>query len=70
MTATTAAPGSRPLVLRNVTIVDTRDGTLAPGLDVLIADGVIREITTSDPARGHRRRRGGRSRPSTGREST
>ena len=44
MTASTAAPGGRPLVLRNVTVVDTRDGTLAPGLDVLIAGGVIAEI--------------------------
>jgi imidazolonepropionase-like amidohydrolase len=45
-----APPGSRPLVLRNVTVVDTRDGTLAPGLDVFIAGGVIAEITTTDPA--------------------
>ena len=49
MTASRPAPGPRPLVLRNVTVVDTRDGALAPGLDVLIADGVIRAITTTDP---------------------
>jgi N-acyl-D-aspartate/D-glutamate deacylase len=46
MTAST--PGGRPLVLRNVTVVDTRDGALAPGVDVGIADRLIREITTSD----------------------
>jgi imidazolonepropionase-like amidohydrolase len=46
MTAST--PRGRPLVLRNVTIVDTRDGALAPGVDVGIADGLIREITTTD----------------------
>ena len=46
----TAPPsGGRPLLLRNVTVVDTRDGALAPGLDVFIADGVIAEITTTDP---------------------
>jgi imidazolonepropionase-like amidohydrolase len=50
MTASAPPPGSRPLVLRNVTVVDTRDGALAPGVDVLIADGVIRAITTADPA--------------------
>ena len=38
----------RPLVLRNVTVVDTRDGALAPGLDVIIAGGAIAEITTTD----------------------
>jgi imidazolonepropionase-like amidohydrolase len=49
MTAADAArPGDRPLVLRNVTVVDTRDGTLAPGLDVFIAGGVIAEIATAD----------------------
>ena len=52
MTAPAAAPGSRPLALRNVTVVDTRDGTLAPGLDVLIAGGVIAEITTTGPDAG------------------
>jgi hypothetical protein len=46
--ADTARPGDRPLVLRNVTVVDTRDGTLAPGLDVFIAGGVIAEIATAD----------------------
>jgi imidazolonepropionase-like amidohydrolase len=50
MTAPTASPGGRPLVLRNVTVVDTGDGTLAPGVDVLVADGVIGAITTTDPA--------------------
>jgi hypothetical protein len=35
----------RPLSLRNVTVVDTRDGALAPGLDVTIASGVIQAIT-------------------------
>ena len=49
MTASAPPPGGRPLRLGNVTIVDTRDGGLAPGLDVLIADGVIAEITTTDP---------------------
>jgi imidazolonepropionase-like amidohydrolase len=49
MTAPPAAPWGRPLVLRNVTIVDTGDGTLAPGVDVLVADGGIRAITTTDP---------------------
>jgi imidazolonepropionase-like amidohydrolase len=50
MTAAAPPPGGRPLELRNVTIVDTRDGALAPGVDVLIADGIIRAITTADPA--------------------
>jgi imidazolonepropionase-like amidohydrolase len=49
VTASAPPPGGRPLRLGNVTIVDTRDGGLAPGLDVLIADGVIAEITTTDP---------------------
>jgi imidazolonepropionase-like amidohydrolase len=42
-------PGGRPLVLRNVTIVDTRDGALAPGVDVVTADGIIRAIGTAHP---------------------
>jgi imidazolonepropionase-like amidohydrolase len=50
VTASAPPPGGRPLALRNVTVVDTRDGALAPGVDVLIADGVIRAITTADPA--------------------
>jgi Amidohydrolase family len=41
--------GQRPLSLRNVTVVDTRDGALAPGLDVTIASGVIQAITATDP---------------------
>ena len=46
----TAPPsGGRPLVLRNVTVVDTGDGALAPGVDVLIADGLIPAITTTNP---------------------
>ncbi|HEX4090887.1 MAG TPA: amidohydrolase family protein [Trebonia sp.] len=49
MTAS-APPPRRPLTLRNVTIVDTGDGALAPGLDVRIADGVIAAITPTDPA--------------------
>jgi len=44
----TAASG-RALVLRNVTIVDTRDGTLAPNADVHVSGGVIAAITTADP---------------------
>ena len=48
MTASTARQGGRPLLLRNVTVVDTGDGALAPGLDVFIAGGVIAEITTTD----------------------
>jgi hypothetical protein len=40
MTATAAA-GSRPLLLRNVTIVDTQDGTLTSNADVRVSDGVI-----------------------------
>ena len=31
-----------------MTVVDTGDGALAPGLDVFIAGGVIAEITTTD----------------------
>src|SRR3984957_5317533 len=50
MTVAATPPGGRPLALRNVTVVDTRDGALAPGVDVLIADGIIRAITTADPA--------------------
>jgi imidazolonepropionase-like amidohydrolase len=49
VTAAAPSAGGRPLVLRNVTVVDTGDGALAPGLDVLVADGVIRAITTTDP---------------------
>jgi len=47
---TAAPPAVRPLLLRNVTIVDTDDGALAPGLDVTIAGGVIQAITTTDPS--------------------
>jgi N-acyl-D-aspartate/D-glutamate deacylase len=43
----TAGNGGR-LVLRNVTIVDTRDGTLAPGADVHVSDGVIAAIAAAD----------------------
>ncbi|MGD0698618.1 MAG: amidohydrolase family protein [Trebonia sp.] len=46
---TLAAGSGRRLVVRNVTIVDTRDGTLAPNADVHISDGVIAAITTADP---------------------
>jgi imidazolonepropionase-like amidohydrolase len=46
MTVTTGS--ARRLVLRNVTIVDTRDGTLAPGADVHVGDGVIAAITAAD----------------------
>jgi imidazolonepropionase-like amidohydrolase len=49
MTATAAAGFGRPLVLRNVTVVDTRDGALTPSVDVLVSDGVIAAITTADP---------------------
>jgi hypothetical protein len=49
MTASTPPPGARPLLLRNVTTVDTRDGALAPGVDVFIADGLVRDISTTDP---------------------
>jgi imidazolonepropionase-like amidohydrolase len=50
MTAAATPPPGRPLALRNVTVVDTRHGALAPGVDVLIADGIIRAITTAGPA--------------------
>ena len=45
----TAAAGGRPLLLRNVTIVSTRDGALTSGADVLVSDGVIAAITTAAP---------------------
>jgi Amidohydrolase family len=39
-----------PVVLRGVTVVDTRDGSLTPGVDVALADGRIAAITpTGDP---------------------
>ena len=42
-----------PVVLRGVTVVDTRDGSLTPGLDVALADGRIAAIaSTGDPADG------------------
>jgi imidazolonepropionase-like amidohydrolase len=49
MTAAAAEAGGRPLVLRNVTIVDTRDGALTPSADLLVSDGVIAAITPADP---------------------
>ena len=45
----TTPVSDRPLVVRNVTIVDTRDGALTPRADVLVSDGVIVAITTTDP---------------------
>lgn len=42
MTGPITAGGSsarRPLLLRTVTIIDTRDGALTPGADVLVRDG-------------------------------
>jgi hypothetical protein len=41
MTGTAAAASSarRPLLLRNVAVVDTRDGALTPDADVLLRDG-------------------------------
>jgi imidazolonepropionase-like amidohydrolase len=48
----TVPVNGRPLVLRNVTVVDTRDGALTPGADVLVSDGVIAAITTTDPDPG------------------
>ena len=42
----TAPASSCPLLLRNVTIVDTRDGALTPNADVRISDGAIVAITT------------------------
>jgi hypothetical protein len=55
MTATAAAGFGRPLVLRNVTVVDTRDGALTPSVDVLVSDGVIAAITTATRMRRPRR---------------
>ena len=46
---TAAAGKASSLVLRNVTIVDTRDGALTVGADVLVSDGVIAAIRTADP---------------------
>jgi N-acyl-D-aspartate/D-glutamate deacylase len=46
---TVTAGSGRPLLLRNVTIVDTRDGALTPNADVRVGDGVIASITTADP---------------------
>lgn len=37
-------------VLRGATVVDTRDGSLTANQDVITADGLIIEITNSDPA--------------------
>jgi imidazolonepropionase-like amidohydrolase len=48
---TVTATSGRTLVLRNVTIVDTRDGTLAAAADVHLSDGVIAAIRTADPER-------------------
>jgi imidazolonepropionase-like amidohydrolase len=45
----TAAGSDRPLLLRNVVIVDARDGALTPSTDVHVSDGVIAAITTADP---------------------
>jgi imidazolonepropionase-like amidohydrolase len=45
----TAPVSDRPLMLRNVIIVDTKDGALTPSVDVLVSDGVIAAITTTDP---------------------
>jgi imidazolonepropionase-like amidohydrolase len=45
---TAAAARGRGLVLRNVTIVDTRDGTLAANADVYLSDAMIAAITTAD----------------------
>lgn len=41
--------GSRPLVLRAVTVVDTADGARTPNLDVRISDGVITGISATSP---------------------
>jgi imidazolonepropionase-like amidohydrolase len=46
---TVTAGSGRPLLLRNVTIVDTGDGALTPRADVRVSDGAIAAITTADP---------------------
>jgi hypothetical protein len=39
----------RPVVLRGATVVDTRDGSLAPAMDITVADGRIANITPTTP---------------------
>ena len=42
---------TRGTVLRNATVVNTRDGSLAPGMTVVINDGKIQRITSSASVR-------------------
>ena len=50
MTAPGATQDDGPLLVRGVTVVDTRDGSLTPNSDINIAGGVIAAITPTDPA--------------------
>ena len=50
MTAPGATQDGAPLLVRGVTVVDTRDGSLTPNSDINIAGGAITAITPTDPA--------------------
>ncbi len=45
MSTETPGAAAAPLLLRGVTVVDTRDGSLSPDCDVSTADGIITAIT-------------------------